>query len=314
MRFTIVVPTYNRATQLEVALSRLVSAVEASPGTCEILVVDNNSTDKTRNVAMKFEGRVRYLFEGQQGLSHARNAGISAVRAHLRTADHVIAFTDDDVEVARDWLVVMERELVANPDVCCVGGRVLPRWADSQPPDWLSPVHWAPLALQDHGGERRVFDSSTPLCLVGANVAFRADVFDRFGMFSTAVQRVRDSIGSTEDHELLVRIYAGGERALYAPELTVWSSISPDRLTRRYHRRWHRGHGQFHARMRLPDTERSRARIFDVPIHMLRAALLDAAGWLSSTLTRDRAGAFARETRLWFFTGFCRERCAWLHR
>lgn len=314
MRFTIVVPTYNRAAQLETALTHLVRAATAAPDACEILVVDNNSTDATRDVVGQFAGHVRYLFEGRQGLAHARNAGIAAVPAHLRTPDHVIAFTDDDVEVGQDWLTVIGRELTAHPDVACVGGRVLPRWPDTRPPSWLSAAHWAPLALQDHGGTRRLFDSHAPLCLVGANVAFRADIFERIGMFSPDVQRVRDSIGSTEDHELLVRLYAAGGRALYVPELMVWSRISPDRLTRRYHRRWHEGHGRFHARMRLPQMERSRARIFDVPVHLLRSAALDAAAWVSLTLARDAAGAFARETRLWFVTGFCRERCAWLHR
>lgn len=314
MRFTIVVPTYNRAAQLDGALTHLVRATASAPGPCEILVVDNNSTDTTRDVAGKFASHVRYLFEGRQGLSHARNAGILAVPAPLRTPDHVIAFTDDDVEVADDWLTVIGRELMAHPDVSCVGGRVLPRWTETQPPNWLSAEHWAPLALQDHGETRRLFDSHAPLCLVGANVAFRANAFERIGMFSPDVQRVRDSIGSTEDHELLVRLYAAGERALYVPELIVWSEISPERLTRQYHRRWHEGHGRFHARMRLPEMERSRARILDVPAHLLRSAVLDAAAWVSLTLARDPAGAFARETRLWFVTGFCRERCAWLHR
>jgi glycosyltransferase involved in cell wall biosynthesis len=314
MRFTIVVPTYNRAELLAAALTRLVQACEALRDRSDIVVVDNNSTDGTRGVVAGFAGRVRYLFEGRQGLSHARNAGIASVPPHLRTADRVIAFTDDDVEVERDWLSVIERELTGNPDADCVGGRVLPRWTSLPPPAWLSPIHWAPLALQDHGGKRQVFNSNRPLCLVGANVAFRANVFDRIGMFSPALQRVRDSIGSTEDHELLVRLYAAGGLALYAPDLIVWSNIAPDRLTRQYHRRWHQGHGRFHARMRLPEMERSRAKVLDVPVHLLRAAVLDAAGWISLTLARDASGAFAHETRLWFFSGFCRERCAWLHR
>ena len=314
MRFTIVVPTYNRAAQLAVALTRLVRAAAYAPGPCEIIVVDNNSTDETREVAARFASDARYLFEGRPGLSHARNAGIMAIAAPLRTSDHIIAFTDDDVEVADDWLTAMGRHLTDHPDVSCIGGRVLPRWGNARPPQWLSGVHWAPLALQDHGENARIFDSQQPLCLVGANVAFRAEVFDQIGMFSPDVQRVRDSIGSTEDHELLVRLYASGRRALYVPDLIVWSDISPNRLTRQYHRRWHEGHGRFHARMRLPEIERSRARIFDVPVHLFRAAVLDLAAWVSLSLARDRAGAFARETRLWFFTGFCRERCAWLHR
>lgn len=314
MRFTVVLPTYNRAALLEVALTRLAEAACNARGPCEIIVVDNNSSDATRDVVAKFAGRVQYLFEGRQGLSHARNAGIMAVPPERRTADHVIAFTDDDVEVQPDWLAVMSREMTEHPDVVCLGGRVMPRWAGVAPPAWFSAEHWAPLALQDHGERRRVFDSHSPLCLVGANIAFRANVFERIGTFSPDVQRVSDSIGSTEDHELLLRLYAAGARALYSPDLIAWSHISPDRLTRRYHRRWHQGHGRFHARMRLPEMEQSRARILDVPLHLVRSAVLDAAAWISSTLARNSARAFAHETRLWFFTGFCRERCAWPHR
>jgi hypothetical protein len=66
--------------------------------------------------------------------------------------------------------------------------------------------------------------------------------------------------------------------------------------------------------MRLPEMERSRAKVFDVPVHLLRAALIDVAAWISLTLARNPAEAFAHETRLWFFSGFFRERCAWLHR
>ena len=63
----------------------------------------------------------------------------------------------------------------------------------------------APLALQDHGDTTRVFDRSSPIGLIGANVAFRRGVFERVGTFSPAVQRVKDGVGSTEDHELLYR-------------------------------------------------------------------------------------------------------------
>ena len=60
----------------------------------EVLVVDNNSDDQTRNVVdeycTEFPGRFRYLFESQPGKSHALNSGIEAARGQL------LAFMDDD--------------------------------------------------------------------------------------------------------------------------------------------------------------------------------------------------------------------------
>lgn len=312
MRLSVVIPTFNRAALLERALGRLAASCASSSRPCELIVVDNNSTDDTAAVAGRFGDRVRYVFEPHQGLSSARNAGIAAASID-RPEEHAIAFTDDDVEVAPDWIPALTGEFEENRSVLCVGGRVLPRWSEPPPP-WISRAHWAPLGLQDHGEGRQVFSRERPLCLIGANVAFRASVFERIGLFSTDVQRVRDSIGSTEDHELLARLYAAGYEAIYAPDLVVWAPVPHDRLTRQYHRRWHRGHGRFHARMQLPEMERSRGRILGVPVHLFRSAAGDIASWLSLAVAGDTSAAFAREARLWFFSGFVRERCAWLPR
>lgn len=303
---TVAICTYNRAAGLLTAL-RAVAAQREAATRFEIIVVDNNSTDDTCAVVQSFGESVRYIFERRQGLSYARNAATEAA-----TGD-VIAFTDDDVEVAPGWAAVLTNTFSNHPEVDCVGGRVLPRWTQP-PPAWLTRAHWGPLALQDHGESPITFDISRPVCLVGANVAFRRSVFDRIGLFSPAVQRVKDGVGSTEDHELLLRLYADGGRALYVPDLLVTTEIPPDRLTRQYHRRWHRGHGRFHALMRTPSMERTnRGRVLGVPAHLFRAAAADAAAWLTLRLQGQAAEAFARETRLWFFSGFRQER-AWSHR
>ena len=283
---TVAICTYNRASRLLAAL-RALAAQRDSATPFEILVVDNNSTDETGSVVQSFGGAVRYVFEGRQGLSYARNAAIEAATGE------VIAFTDDDVEAAPGWAATLKGAFDEHTEVECIGGRVLPRWP-TPPPPWVTRAHWAPLALR-----RR---------------AFRRSVFDRIGLFSPAVQRVKDGVGSTEDHELLLRLYAAGGKALYRPDLLVTADVPPDRLTRGYHRRWHRGHGRFHALMRTPSMERTnRGRLLGVPAHLFRTAAQDAAAWLTLRMRGDAAAAFAHETRLWFFSGFVKER-AWSHR
>lgn len=311
---TVIVPTYNRAATLEGALRHLTSQDPVAVRT-EIVVVDNNSTDATRDVAGRFAGPVKYIFEPRQGLSHARNAGIAAVTSEPEPAgrDHIIAFCDDDVEVASDWMGVLVREFEAQPEADCIGGRVLPRWA-AEPPPWLTRAHWAPLALQDHGPRPRVFDAASPVCLIGANVAFRRDVFERIGLFSPDVQRVKDGIGSTEDHELLLRLYAAGGRARYTPDLVVTAEVPAERLTRAYHRRWHRGHGRFLAVMSTPEMERTRrGRIMGVPAHLFRAAMADLISWIGLSIGGRGSEAFEPETRLCFFSGYLQQR-AWTRR
>ena len=300
-KLSIILPTYNRATDLQRAVAALLRQ-DAPARAYEVIIVDNNSSDATAAVTAAIaDCRVRTIREPRQGLSHARNAGLREARGEL------VAFTDDDVEVAPDWVSTIIGTLDARPDVDGIGGRVLPAW-EGERPEWLTKAHWAPLALQDHGDQKRVFDARTPIGLVGANLALRKAVFARTGPFSTSVQRVEDGIGSTEDHELLMRLYAAGGRVLYVPRLLVLARVQPDRCRREYHRRWHEGHGRFHALMRLPEMERSRLRVFGVPAHLLRAAARDAVTWLRSSFERNREAAFDAELRLRFFRGFFAER------
>jgi glycosyltransferase involved in cell wall biosynthesis len=300
---SIILPTYNRLASLRHAVTAL-SRQTAPADSYEVVVVDNNSTDGTADAMAGIgDARLRVIREPRQGLSYARNAGLDAARAPI------VAFTDDDVEAAPDWVETVVSTLAANSGVDGVGGRVLPAWERDRPA-WLTREHWAPLALQDHGDSRRIFGRSAPIGLVGANVAFRRAVFDRVGLFSPDVQRVKDGIGSTEDHDLLSRLYEAGGRMLYEPKMLVLARVQPDRCERRYHRRWHEGHGRFHALMRSPDMEQAHVAPFGVPGHLLRTATRDAARWLASVVSADWERAFLAELRLRFFKGFVWTRLA----
>lgn len=247
---SVVISTYNRAGELAGALESVLSQ-EAGGVEYEVILVDNNSTDHTRAVAdalvARYPDRLRYLFEPRQGLSYGRNTGIAAARGPI------VAFTDDDVRVAPDWVARIARVFRDRPDIAYIGGKVLPRWS-TPPPRWLVNHHWSPLALIDYADEYIESSASRPVCFVGANLAFRREVFDRVGLFNPALGRVKDGIGSTEDHDLQLRLWRAGLKGLYQPELIVTAEVSPDRLTKRYHRRWHRGHGRYCALMRVHES------------------------------------------------------------
>jgi glycosyltransferase involved in cell wall biosynthesis len=298
---SIIVCTHNRSALLQSALTHLVAQTGASVET-EIIVVDNNSTDDTAEVVGQIvnaaQMEVRYRFEASQGISFARNSGLAVARGSI------VAFTDDDIEVEPDWVARIVAAFAAHPDIDCVGGKVLPAWP-AQPPAWLTRDHWPPLAILDYGDAPRTLDRTDPRCLVGANVAFRREAIDRLGGFSPAVQRVKDGIGSIEDHEFLTRLWNAGGRARYVPEIVVMAPVDPARLHKRYHRRWHFGHGHFYALLRAPNIEQSAAgRLFDVPGNLYRQFLIDAVVWLRLILTGHLDRAFANETRMRFFWGF----------
>ena len=272
----------------------------------EVIVVDNNSTDDTRRVVERFMGkepRITYLFEPRQGVSYGRNTGIAAATAPI------VGFTDDDVQVARNWASTILTVLAGHPEAACVGGRVLPSWPGPLP-SWLERAPWGPLALLDYGDQPFYVNLQRRLCLITANAAYRREVFDRIGMFALHVQAVGREV-ATEDHELLLRLWNAGGQGLYWPALTATAGVEPERMRRGYHRRWHRRHGHYSAIMHDEEMEKTRmGRILGVPAHRYRQAMSAFGRWVAQLARLDGAAAFSHELELWACYGFLTTRWA----
>jgi glycosyltransferase involved in cell wall biosynthesis len=303
LALSVVLCTYNRARLLGDALRALLTQTATAPP-YEVLVVDNNSTDDTRSVIGRFaaDSRIRYVREPQQGLSAARNRGIRASRAPI------IAFTDDDVRVDPTWVQTVVDTFARHPHADWMGGKVEANWP-ALPPEWLHDTGSAPLAILDYGGEPFAVTPARPVCLIGANLAVRRRAFNRTGLFSTRVERRGDTIGSTEDHELQIRMLNAGLTGCYEPALVVRADVPHERLSKRYHRRWHEGHGRFYALMREPSFERSdTATVLGVPGHVYRRSMGELARWIGRLLCFNPSAAFVHELRLRFLLAFARQR------
>src|SRR5207249_11869045 len=125
MDITIVLCTYNRCKSLVTALNSAVASELPEFVEWEIVVVDNNSKDATREVVEgfcnRYPSRIRYLFEPKQGKSNALNTGIREARGHI------LAFMDDDVRVETDWVQKLTAPL-QDLQWSGSGGRVVPEW------------------------------------------------------------------------------------------------------------------------------------------------------------------------------------------
>ena len=296
-RVSVVVSTYNRCEMLPRTIDALLQQQTAE---CpyELIVVDNNSGDDTRGVlegyAARYPDVFHHLFEPRQGVSYGRNAGIALARAPI------VAFTDDDLVPAPNWIAEVHRALSAYPEIDYVGGKVLP-WPDQQFPLWLTPLHWNPLMLHNPGEMPKVLSTSNPIGMGSGNLAIRKDTLLAFEGFSTDYPR-------GQDRELQLRLWAAGRRGLYVPGLIVYSNIQPDRLTKAFHRRWYAADGALSARLRDPDVERSKASFLDVPVHLYRQAVNDAGRYVLKHLVGKRDEAFLAELHLRHFAAFFRER------
>ena len=296
---SLLVCTYNRCDDLRELLETALAQETEGRFTYEVVVVDNNSTDKTRSVVEEFisagHKNLRYLFEERQGKSHALNTGLEAVRGWA----YVI--TDDDFVLPKDWALGIYDGFNQNPDVAFVSGKVLPLW-QAEPPDWLTNQHWSALAMADYGDEQFITDESHQICLLAC--AFRVDDVAAVGGYHGDLGPKKGRTGATEDLDLLIRLWKSGRKGLYLPHVSFRHKATADRLTKSYHRRWHRDHGRSYAIMRSDETEKGSRQIFGVPAYMYREAMRDAVSWLSCVVRGRTGEAFWHETQLRFFQGF----------
>ena len=300
---SVVITTYNRADLLPAALQGVL-AQETGGMRYEVIVVDNNSSDNTREVveSLRAQGNpvLRYVFEPRQGVSQGRNAGVAAARAGI------IAFTDDDVVPAPGWLLQIKRSFEENKNVDFVGGKILPEW-QSPPPSWLTTDHWWPLALLDRGDQPFYVNAANPLCLPTANASFRAEALSRIGPFS-------EQFSTREDHELLLRLCQAGYQGLYEPRLVVMAKVQPERMRKSYHHQWNKATGKFNSMMRLgeimgPDGSinpeaRNALRLFDVPAYMYREFISQSFGWLKQSIHGNESTKLQCENRLYYLCGY----------
>ncbi|MFI5355951.1 MAG: glycosyltransferase [Opitutales bacterium] len=225
---TVAIATYNRADLLRQALQGITQ--QEYPGDrLELLVIDNRSTDDTREVVDSFQGAPhppRYILETQPGANFARNRAIREGRGEI------IAFLDDDVLVKPDWL----QELVAPfaqdeaGKIGAVGGEVIPVFPDGRP-DWIARFH-GPQSLRPDPGPIR--PEQVPM---GANLAFRRQTLVELGAFDTAVTRQGGRIFSADENLLIRRLWQAGHEAWFAPRACVRHQMPASRTTLRYARR-----------------------------------------------------------------------------
>jgi glycosyltransferase involved in cell wall biosynthesis len=317
MRFSVVIPTYNRAGDLRETLSSL--ATLATSAEWQLLVVDNNSSDDTRQVvldaARTFPADLHYIFEPEQGRSAALNAGIR------RATGDIVVTTDDDVRVEPDWL---DRAAEALDSLDCdyVGGKVRPLWGAPQP-DWIpnhGGRHWAVIALVDYGPDPIPFFTLAHRVPIGVNMAFRRDAFDRAGLWDTRVGRKKGTLLGQEVREWMSRARAAGLRGCYAPSMVVQHVIPAARLNKRYFRRWYYWNGISRAMlyrdawidMQAPEsTELDFSRvphILGVPRFFYGLVPRELHRMWLSAWNGDRVGSFDAELWLWFFAGVLRQR------
>lgn len=222
-RVSIVICTYRREESLAETLDSL-GEQTAPRSSFEVIVVDNNSPDRTREIVDRFAAanpNVRYLLETSQGLNFARNAGFRAA-----AADWVL-YLDDDVRAHPD-LVERAIATIDTQDFDCFGGFCLP-WFKFGRPSWLHDRYV--INEVDPNVETGVLRDGFAM---GALVAFRRSVLEALGGFAvehaTFVGMNKDKIAYGDETMLQVRMRERGFLVGFEPSMKVDHLVQRNRL------------------------------------------------------------------------------------
>ncbi|NRF89435.1 glycosyltransferase family 2 protein [Paenibacillus frigoriresistens] len=225
-RVSIVICTYNRADLLQITLNALpaLKAIDKA----EILIVDNNSADHTREISQSFIQRqaggtdVHYLFEQTQGLSAARNRGIQEAKGDI------VAFLDDDAVPCMEWIRTIIDTLDSRQDVYALGGVIRPRF-ETERPKWLIKSLELPYTIVDRGAAVHEYPMNRhPF---GANMAIRKSFHDKY-LFPTDLGRKGTLLLSGEESWIFEQMKKEGKAILYQPSMVVDHFIPDSRVTK----------------------------------------------------------------------------------
>lgn len=220
---SVVVCSYNRAGLLPGCLDSLVGQT-LDPSLYEVIVVDNNSTDRTGEIAAGYAElypNFRVVTEPRQGLSNARNRGWRVACGSL------VAYLDDDAKATFSWCEGIVRAFqTVLPRPAAVGGEIRP-WYSCAPPRWFSDA----LEARTWGSHAHFLASSCARYgFSGSNMAFPKEILVGFGGFSAELGMMGGTMALGEETELFTRIYADHPHFWYDPAISVFHLVPPGNM------------------------------------------------------------------------------------
>lgn len=197
MKISVVIPAYNEELFLPNLLTSLKNQTFSQP--FEIIVVDNNSTDKTAEIAKKFGARV--IYEKKRGYAHACNAGFTAAKADI------IARADADYVLPIDWLEKIWKSFEKHPDVIALGGPLYPLESHF----WENIIYYPGIVIWMY------LLKALGRGFLFPNMAVRKSAYIKTGGFNTKLQ-------FGEDTEMCLALKRIGKVA-FVPSIYIYTSI-----------------------------------------------------------------------------------------
>jgi glycosyltransferase involved in cell wall biosynthesis len=204
---SVLVSTYNRAESLRRCLAALEALSVPDGLVWEVVVVDNDSDDDTRETIAGLQRKSRiqivYVYESRQGKSHALNQGVA------RSQGQIVAFIDDDCMVDKNWLVCLSEEFDNDAALSGLGGRV----------ELYDPQD-KPVSVRTSRRRRDLGLVNLFSLVPGCNMAFRRAALEKVGAFDGDFGPGTRLV--VEDIDFIYRALKCGCRIVYSPDLLVF--------------------------------------------------------------------------------------------
>lgn len=205
---SVIIPTFNRAVFLREAIDSVLAQTEKD---FELIVVDDGSTDHTRELVAEYDDRIRYFFQPNAGASAARNLGIRHARG-----DFITFLDSDDLwlpkKLARQiqWMAAYPHLLLCYTDEIWIrhGVRVNQKMIHAKAGGWIYPL-------------------CLPRCIISpSSVLMRRELFDAIGWFD-------EQLPVCEDYDFWLRVASRFEVGFISEPLIVKRGGHPDQLSQR---------------------------------------------------------------------------------
>lgn len=213
---TVIICTHNRSYILKECL-KSIKEQTVSNSLFHVIIVDNNSTDSTQEIAVDFCAQIpnaSVIFEPTQGASYARNKGIAEAHSDW------IAFLDDDAKAHSDWLATI-LDTISRDDFDAFGGPYYEWHLFGPAPQWLPPQFETYEAAQEYG----------PLeghnYIPGGNCAFKLSVATSVGNFPKDIGMSGNKCAYGEETFLFNRMRDAGFRLGYVPDMQIDHCVLP---------------------------------------------------------------------------------------
>jgi glucosyl-dolichyl phosphate glucuronosyltransferase len=219
---SIVVPTYNREKLLDSLLySICIQSIDKSE--YEVIVVDNNSTDSTKNVVERYVSEfknIKYINEVVQGNPSARNKGLKD------TTGKYVAYVDDDCKFPDTWLSEA-KNIIEEFSPAVFGGPLYPFYTNEKP-KWFKDLY----------GTYTLGNISTILetdFLFGANIFFRRELLVSSIPFNVSMGRIGKNrgYGGEIGPQQYIRTHMPQEKFYYSVNLYGYHWVNPNIISLR---------------------------------------------------------------------------------